>query len=183
MSVCMAPLCLLFFHQVSLVGFFANLVAVPWVTCVVTPLCMLGLLIPLSWSLAAWAISGLGLCLGLLASFSWAQWSAPAAPLWLGVLSIAGMLVFAMPVAWWWWLSGALCFWPVLSWQAPRPGYGEFELIGADMGQGHAVLVRTHQSSLLYDTGPRYSSETDAGQRVLVPLLMALGERVRLQMV
>ena len=178
MSVCMAPIGLLFFHQVSLVGFFANLVAVPWVTCVVTPLCMFGLLIPLAWNLAAWAISGLGLCLGWLASFSWAQWSAPAAPFWLGVLSIAGMLVFAMPVAWWWRLSGALCFWPVLNYQAPRPSYGEFELIGADMGQGHAVLVRTHQSSLLYDTGPRYSAETDAGQRVLVPLLMALGERL-----
>ena len=61
---------------------------------------------------------------------------------------------------------------------APRPPDGEFELIGADMGQGHAVLVRTTTKSLLYDTGPRYSPETDAGQRVLVPLLIALGERL-----
>jgi competence protein ComEC len=30
----------------------------------------------------------------------------------------------------------------------------------------------------VYDTGPRFSSETDAGQRVLVPLLRALGDRV-----
>ena len=178
MSVCMAPISLLFFHQVSLVGFFANLLAVPWVTCVVTPLSMLGLLIPFAWNLAAWAISGLGICLSWMASLSWAQWSAPAAPLWMGLLSIAGVFVFAMPVAWWWRLSGALCIWPVLSWQTPRPPDGEFELIGADMGQGHAVLVRTSNKSLLYDTGPRYSPETDAGQRVLVPLLIALGERL-----
>jgi competence protein ComEC len=46
------------------------------------------------------------------------------------------------------------------------------------MGQGHAVLVRTATHSLLYDTGPRYSAETDAGQRVLVPLLRAWGERL-----
>jgi len=178
MSVCMAPLSLLFFHQVSLVGFFANMLAVPWVTCVVTPLCMLGLLIPFAWNLAAWSVSGLGLFLGWLASLSWAQWSAPAAPLWLGVLSIAGMFVFAMPLAWWWRLTGALCIWPVLCWQPPRPSEGEFELVGADMGQGHAILVRTASKSLLYDTGPRYSPETDAGQRVLVPLLIALGERL-----
>ena len=178
MSVCMAPISLMFFHQVSLVGFFANLLAVPWVTCVVTPLCMLGLLIPFAWNLAAWAVSGLGVCLGWMASFSWAQWSAPAAPMWIGLLSIAGMFVFAVPVAWWWRLSGALCIWPVLNWQTPRPADGEFELIGADMGQGHAVLVRTTTKSLLYDTGPRYSPETDAGQRVLVPLLIALGERL-----
>lgn len=178
MTVCMAPISLLFFHQVSLVGFFANLFAVPWVTCVVTPLSMVGLLVPVAWNFAAWAISGLGFCLSWLASLSWAQWSAPAAPLGLGVLSIAGMLVFAMPLAWWWRLAGALCIWPVLYWQAPRPLEGEFELVGADMGQGHAVLVRTAHHSLLYDTGPRYSPETDAGQRVLVPLLMALGERL-----
>ena len=46
------------------------------------------------------------------------------------------------------------------------------------MGQGHAVLLRTATHSLLYDTGPRYSAETDAGQRVLVPLLRAWGERL-----
>jgi competence protein ComEC len=55
---------------------------------------------------------------------------------------------------------------------------GTFELVAADMGQGHAVLVRTASHSLLYDTGPRYSAETDAGQRVLVPLLRAWGERL-----
>jgi competence protein ComEC len=67
---------------------------------------------------------------------------------------------------------------PVLSWQTPRPAHGTFELVVADMGQGHAVLVRTATHSLLYDTGPRYSAETDAGQRVLVPLLRAWGERL-----
>jgi competence protein ComEC len=39
------------------------------------------------------------------------------------------------------------------------------------------VLVRTAGHSLLYDTGPRYSPESDAGQRVILPLLHALGER------
>ena len=44
------------------------------------------------------------------------------------------------------------------------------------MGQGTAVLVRTRQHLLVYDTGPMYSPESDAGQRVLVPLLRARGE-------
>jgi len=55
---------------------------------------------------------------------------------------------------------------------------GEFELLAADIGQGNAVLVRTATHSLLYDAGPRYSPESDAGQRVLVPLLRAFGERL-----
>jgi competence protein ComEC len=44
------------------------------------------------------------------------------------------------------------------------------------VGQGNAVLVRTAQHSLLYDAGPRYSPDSDAGHRVLVPLLRAQGE-------
>jgi competence protein ComEC len=51
-------------------------------------------------------------------------------------------------------------------------------LLAADVGQGNAVLVRTAQHSLLYDAGPRYSAESDAGHRVLVPLLAQMGERL-----
>jgi hypothetical protein len=32
-----------------------------------------------------------------------------------------------------------------------------------DVGQGLAVVVETHAHALLYDTGPRYSDEADAG--------------------
>jgi competence protein ComEC len=58
-------------------------------------------------------------------------------------------------------------------WQAPAPAEGTFELLAADIGQGNAVLVRTSQHALLYDTGPRYSLDSDAGHRVLVPLLQS----------
>ncbi|HEY8710848.1 MAG TPA: ComEC/Rec2 family competence protein, partial [Burkholderiaceae bacterium] len=43
-------------------------------------------------------------------------------------------------------------------------------------GQGTAVLVRTRSHLLLFDAGPQYSRESDAGQRVLLPLLRARGE-------
>ena len=55
---------------------------------------------------------------------------------------------------------------------------GEFELLAADIGQGNAVIVRTANHALVYDTGPRFSLESDAGHRVLVPLLRALGVTV-----
>ena len=44
---------LLFFQQVSVVGFLANLVAIPLVTLLVTPLALLGVLLPPAWTLAA----------------------------------------------------------------------------------------------------------------------------------
>jgi competence protein ComEC len=178
MSVCLAPLTLLLFHQVSVVGLFANLLAVPWVTLVVTPLCLLGLVLPFAWSMAAEALQWLVWLLKACAGVSWAQWSAPAAPLWAGAAALVDMVVWAMRVPMWLRWFGVALVLPVLSWQTPRPAHGTFELVAADMGQGHAVLVRTATHSLLYDTGPRYSAETDAGQRVLVPLLRAWGERL-----
>ena len=178
MSVCLAPLTLLLFHQVSVVGLFANLLAVPWVTLVVTPLCLMGLVLPHAWGVTAEALQALVWVLKVCASVSWAQWSAPAAPMWAGAAALLGMGLLAMRMPGWMRCFGLALVLPVLSWQIPRPAHGNFELIAADMGQGHAVLVRTATHSLLYDTGPRYSAETDAGQRVLVPLLRALGERL-----
>ncbi|MBU3647722.1 MAG: DNA internalization-related competence protein ComEC/Rec2 [Limnohabitans sp.] len=178
MSVCLAPLTLLLFHQVSLVGLFANLLAVPWVTLVVTPLTLLGLVLPMVWSLAAGALQSLVWVLKVFADVPWAQWAAPAAPLWAGAVALVGMGTWVLRVPMWVRCFGVVLVLPVLSWQTPRPMNGTFELVAADMGQGHAVLVRTATHSLLYDTGPRYSAETDAGQRVLVPLLRAWGERL-----
>jgi competence protein ComEC len=51
-------------------------------------------------------------------------------------------------------------------------------LLFADVGQGNAVLVRTAQHSLLFDTGPRFGVDSDAGQRVLLPVLQTLDERL-----
>jgi competence protein ComEC len=174
----LAPLTLLLFHQVSVVGLFANLLAVPWVTLVVTPLCMLGLVLSAAWGLAAEALQLLVWVLKACAGVPWAQWSSPAAPLWAGAAALIGMGTWAMRVPMWLRCFGVALVLPVLSWQTPRPALGAFELVAVDMGQGHAVLVRTATHSLLYDTGPRYSAETDAGQRVLVPLLRAWGERL-----
>jgi competence protein ComEC len=178
MSVCLSPLSLLLFHQVSVIGWLANLLAVPWVTLAVTPLCLLGLLYAPLWSIAVWFLQALMVCLSAMAAWSWATWSAPAAPGWVAMAAMLGMGVWALRLPGWMRLGGVSLVLPLLFWQAPRPESGTFELIAADMGQGHAVLLRTASHALLYDTGPRYSAETDAGQRVLVPLLRSLGERL-----
>src|SRR5690606_25963596 len=45
-TLALTPLTLLLFQQVSLVGLAANLLAIPWVTLVVTPLALLGTVAP-----------------------------------------------------------------------------------------------------------------------------------------
>lgn len=177
-TLALAPLTLLFFGQVSLVGLLANLLAIPWVTLVVTPLAMLGVGAPGAWDAAAWALQPLQAVLSWLATWPMATWSSAMPPWGLALLALLGAvgLVLHLPLSW-----KLLCLpllWPVLLWSPPRPASGSFELLAADVGQGNAVLVRTATHSLLYDAGPRYSAESDAGHRVLVPLLAQMGERI-----
>ncbi len=174
-TLALTPLVLLLFGQMSTVGFVANLFAIPWVTLVVTPLAMLGVLVPPAWDLAAFAISVLAAMLAWLAQWPMATVSIASAPVWIGVSGVLGGLLLAVRLPAALRMAGATLVLPVLLWQAPRPSVGQFELLAADVGQGNAVLVRTAHHALLYDAGPRYSRDSDAGNRVLLPLLRALG--------
>ncbi|WP_395701488.1 DNA internalization-related competence protein ComEC/Rec2 [Aquabacterium sp.] len=169
----LAPLSLVFFQQLSIVGFIANLIAIPLVTLMITPLAMGGVVLAPLWWLAALVAKGMVAMLAWLASWPGAVWQVPAAPTWAIVCGLAAAVVGLLP--WPWrlrWLALPLAvplLWPPLQ----RPGPGAFDLVAADVGQGTAVIVRTRTHRLLYDSGPQYSRESDAGQRVLVPLLQA----------
>jgi competence protein ComEC len=177
-TLALTPLSLLLFGQVSVVGLLANAFAIPWVTLVITPLAMAGVVLRPLWDVAARAIQLLQLYLEWLAGLPFANISMAAPPVWAGAVGVAGGLLLAMRLPWHARLLGVPLLLPVLLWQPARPAPGQFELIAADIGQGNAVIVRTASHTLVYDTGPRYSSESDAGHRVVVPLLRALDERV-----
>lgn len=175
-TVALAPLSLLLFGQFSLAGLLANLLAIPWVTFVITPLALLGVLVPGLWELAAWAVGGLITWLQWLGEGPWAVWQRPVAPWPLALLAVPGgvLLVLRLPPVVR--AAGLMLAWPLLVWTPQRPPVGQFELLAMDVGQGSAVLVRTASHSLLYDTGPRYSPDSDAGDLLVNPLLRALGE-------
>lgn len=177
-TLALAPLTLLFFGQVSLVGLVANLLAIPWVTLGVTPLALLGTLWTPLWDAAAWAVQLLGMLLARLASLPLATLEMAQAPLWAGLAAVLGGLLLALRLPGAVRLAGLPLLLPALLWQPPALPPGQFELLAADVGQGNAVLVRTTSHALLYDTGPRYANDSDAGQRVLVPLLRAQGVRL-----
>ena len=178
MTLVLAPLTLLLFGQVSVVGLVANLLAIPWVTLVVTPLALLGMVIAPLWDVAALAVQGLAVYLEWLNRFQFASLSIAQVPVWAGVAALVGGLLLAMRLPWFVRWQGTVLMLPMLLWQVPRPELGHFELLAADIGQGNAVIVRTAHHALVYDTGPRFSRDSDAGHRVLVPLLRALDVQV-----
>ncbi len=176
-TVGLAPLSMIFFQQVSLVGFAANLVAIPLVTLLITPLALLGLLLPPLWSAGAALVQGLTGVLQALAALPMPVWQGAAAPAWAVACGLLGGALAVLPLPWRLRAFALPLMLPLLAPAVARPPLGAFEAVAADVGQGTAVLVRTQGHLLVYDAGPIYSRESDAGARVLVPLLRARGER------
>jgi len=172
----LTPLTLVFFQQVSMVGFAANLVAIPVVTLVITPLALLGVLWSPLWLAGAWVEQSLAQGLTLLAGLPGAVWLAPVAPLWAQAAGLCAAALMVLPLPWRVRLLAVPLLMPLLLPVRELPAEGRFELLAVDVGQGTAVLVRTRSHLMLYDAGPQYSRDTDAGQRVLLPLLRARGE-------
>ena len=176
-TVGLAPLTLVFFQQLSLVGFVANLVAIPLVTLLIVPLAMLGVLLPPLWPLAAVLVQGLTAGLQALAALPLTVWQAAAAPPWAMACGLLAGALAVLPLPWRLRALAVPLMLPLLWPPVPRPAAGQFELVAADVGQGTAVLLRTQNHLLLFDTGPAYTPEADAGSRVLLPLLRARGEK------
>jgi competence protein ComEC len=175
-TVGLAPLTLVFFQQVALVGFVANAVAIPLVTLLVTPLALLGVLLPALWVPAGWLVQGLVAGLEWLASGPLRVWSAAAAPSWAVACGLLGGALAVLPLPWRLRVLALPLALPLGAPPAERPPAGRFELVAADIGQGTAMLVRTRGHLLVFDTGPQGTPEADAGSRVLLPLLRARGE-------
>ncbi len=172
----LAPLTLVFFQQISLVGFIANLVAIPLVTLVITPLALLGTVAAPLWALGASVVGRFTDGLAWLAAWPLAVWTVPSAPLWAQLAGLAAGALGLMPLPWRLRLLALPLAVPLLWPPHAVPGLGEFELVAVDVGQGTAVLVRTQDHLLVYDAGPQYARDSDAGQRVLLPLLRTRGE-------
>jgi competence protein ComEC len=177
-TVALTPLVVLFFGQLSWVGLLANLVAIPWVTWLVTPLAILGVFASPLWVVASWALQPLMAVLTWMASLPGSVWLLPPPPLVLAVMVMGGGLLLLQQWPWALRSWGVLFILPIFLWQVPRPAPGQFDLWFADVGQGNAVLIRTTHHALLYDAGPLYSETSDAGQRILVPLLHRLGVKL-----
>ena len=178
----LVPLTLLLFSQVSLVGPLANAVAIPVVSFVVTPLALVGSLLPaplaapVLWC-AHLALEWLALALGWLAALPLAVWSAPAPPPPLFALALLSTAWMLAPRGWPQRWTGAAAWLPLFLLQPASPETGRFTVTAFDVGQGMALLVETAEHRLLYDAGPQYAPGQDAGSRVILPYLRARGIR------
>lgn len=179
----MLPLMLILFQQLSLVAPFANLIAVPWVSLVTVPTTLLATIcLPLNGELAnlllqfsAWSLAELWSVLEPLSSSTYASWYSHVPQLWTLFPALAGVAWLLLPRGWPARWVGAVCVLPMLLMPRPGPLVDEVWLHLLDVGQGLAVVVRTQDRVMVYDTGPWFSEDFDAGRAVIIPFLRSQG--------
>ena len=174
------PLTVLLFGQYSLISPLANALAIPLVTLWVVPLSLLGSVLPAP--LSVWVLQAAHASLVWLAQYlSWlsaqpfALWRLPLPSPWIIARAMMGTVLLLAPRGWPARWLGWFCWLPLLlnAPQAPPPG--QLQVTALDVGQGMALLLETSQHRLLYDTGPTYGRQADAGSQVIVPYLRARG--------
>jgi competence protein ComEC len=181
-TVALVPLTLALFQQVSTVSPLANALAIPLVSLVVTPLALVaaalvalpapvdaagGLLLDGAHRL----VELLALVMQWLEQWRWAALAFPAPPPWALAFALLGVAWLLAPPGWPVRWAGIVWLLPLFVVPAERPRPGELWVTALDVGQGMAVLLETAQHAVLYDTGPRYASHSDAGARIIAPYL------------
>ncbi|MGS0892477.1 DNA internalization-related competence protein ComEC/Rec2 [Burkholderia stagnalis] len=178
-TIGLAPLTAAWFAQISVSGPFGNAFAIPWVSFVVTPVVLAGIVLPApidahAFRLAHAALEPMMALLGRLADW-------PAGVFWLRMpdwpvlaLACVGVAWLLMPRGWPLRWAAPLTWLPLVAPAADAPPPGGFRLTVIDVGQGASVLVETARRTLLFDAGPGAES-THAGARIVAPMLHARG--------
>jgi competence protein ComEC len=161
----------------------ANLLAVPVVTLLVAPLCLLGAaLVPLSvtaahwcWYIAGWPVAGFFAVAEAVEQFGvnpWLQHQPGPLAVLLSLLAILLLLLpRGMPLRW---LALPLLL-PQFLPHNPPIAPDSMEVTVFDVGQGLAVLVQTEDIALLYDTGAGDPAGPNMASSVILPWMRRHG--------
>lgn len=180
----MPPLALLF-NEVSLVSPLANAYAIPVIGALVTPLALLFAGLAMVPGLESAAVVVAFVAHWLLDACMWpTEWLAAlpgasvvvsAVPWWVSLFAMLGIGIGLLPRGFPARTMGWSFMLPALLGVPARPAAGDWELHALDVGQGSALVLRTSNRVLVYDTGVRYSPDADAAQRALLPFLRSMG--------
>lgn len=185
----LAPWLLFFQGRLNLLMIPFNLVFIPWISLIVTPLCLLGALFQwlpavgdTLWGLARWQLSCFDQLLARISSWSeydygWYLYtqSQSYVVLVLGLIAIAPVLL--LPRGTGLRMGGAILMVAVILSAPEYRNEPRLRITVLDVGQGTAIVVQVADKTLVYDTGAAFSDSFDAGSGIVAPYLFSKGVR------
>ena len=179
----MASLLAILLHQMPVLSFLVNLLAIPWVGLVLVPsillsLCLLFIYAPLGEVLLGLPLAALELLTNLLSYFAQLEtvyyFNALSLP--FAVLACLGSLLLLLPRGLIpRWLGVITLF--ILTPDRGQLQEGELALTFLDVGQGLGVLAETKTSVLVYDTGASFGTRFSNARQVVLPTLRLSGRK------
>lgn len=175
----LAPLAL-FVGQFSWLGFGVNLIAVPMVSLITVPLCLLAAILfflsptlaELLWVWAGFSIDSLWFLFDLLpAEWGFYYFSVPSSILFflsMACLSIAILLPRGL-------LTGWLLILPLALHIFGHKPRLPLRITLLDVGQGLSVVVESKSKLMVYDVGASFSDRFNMGSAVVAPFIMGRG--------
>jgi competence protein ComEC len=177
------PLTVLEFSRVAIAAPLVNLLALPIFNFVTVPLCLFGMLFdgPLQGvgdTFLGWAYESIRIVLMLVdivAEHPGLRFDIPALGGFFVVVAAMPLLHVILPPAW----PGRRLAWiaivAVLLYKPSPPPSGCMDFSVLDVGQGLAVVLRTREHVLLFDTGPSFRSGSNTAELVVMPYLQSVG--------
>ena len=178
-SLSLAPITLAIFHTTSFISPVANVIAIPWISFLVVPFCLLAvfcslwteILSRMLFKMATKMLSFLWPILEMFSNHSLATWSNASSNSIVISLAILGVFIFLLPKGFPSKILGIIFIFPLI---LIKPSIIEKEqafVTVLDVGQGLATVVETKNHVLVFDTGPKLSTHFDTGDKVVLPFL------------
>ena len=165
------PLLIAMFGQASVISPIANAFAIPVISLLVVPLSIMGSIIPVNFILHT-AHFLFQLCMhGLVFLSSLPSWQQAAPPIWALLIAMLGVVWLLLPRGFPQRWLGFVLLLPLFFVSPPKIAEGEMRATVLDVGQGLAVTIQTKNHTFLYDAGPKFSAQSDAGSKIVVPFL------------
>lgn len=174
------PLTLFWFSYGAINGFFANLLAIPWVSFIIVPISLLTILLG-QWGIFSYNTLLLSKSIHLLLtylawvdSFSWMNLKYSVTQILSPLAFMTGLcLLIIMPIAR---LAPAALILLLIACfpfhETIKADTAQMDVL--DVGQGLAIVIRTAKHVLVYDAGVQLYQGGDMGQRVVIPYLDTL---------
>jgi len=182
LSLLMLPLVAWQFSYISTISPLVNLIAVPIVTMILVPICLLAvicLFIKPDWAFELFSMADFLLSYGLrFLDFAFkldgAYFNLPSFPaaVWFSVFLV--VLCCCLPSFWLNKKYLCLLLLPLVSYLLPQRT-NDWQIDILDVGQGVAVLISKNNRVIVYDVGASYPSGFNMADSVLLPLLQARG--------
>lgn len=182
-TVGLIPWLLFWIGSMPLAASLVNLPAVPWVGVVVLPAGFLALLLDVVgwapqwlWTLLERSLQALLIAIQYASRTDGQLLVMPSkTPVWLWLTAFGGVFLILAPLPWRIRWLGMV---PLLGLVSAVPADDPFlRLAILDVGQGLAAVVQVGDRVLVYDTGPEYSPDFNAGEGIIGPFLAYFGHR------